>query len=103
MRNLVQMTVVKTRPTLPLLVPYERHFPSKEITFSAIGLINLPLYGSISLVGTKFKGDKKSWKIKITQQGEFHAISWENLLDFMLEQSFSLGKSTNCGLFEAIT
>ena len=77
--------------------PPKRHFPSKEIKFSAIGLINLPLYGSISLVGTKFKGDKKSWKIKITQQGEFHAISWENLLDFMLEQSFSLGKSTHLG------
>ena len=79
--------------------PHKRHFPSKEITFSAIGLINSPLYGSISLVGTKFKGDKKTWKIKITEQGEFYAISWENLLDFMLEQTFSLGESTHFGHF----
>ena len=79
--------------------PHKRLFPSKEITFSAIGLINSPLYGSISLVGTKFKGDKKTWKIKITEQGEFYAISWENLLDFMLEQTFSLGESTHFGLF----
>ena len=73
------------------------------MTFSAIGLINSPLYGSISLVGTKFKGDKKSWKIKITKQGEFYAISWEILLEFMLEQTFSLGKTIHFGLFQAIT
>ena len=94
------------------IIAAPRLFPEREVSFFAIGEINTPVNGfgfikiiipimnlyrnptlrTISFCGTKFKGEKRSWKIKITRQGEFHSIVWENIFELALGQSsYNLG------------